>query len=345
MSHLHEEIHAQPDILRHLLDQQSEHIAQVAAHIRDYQPRFVVIAARGTSDNAARYAKYLFEIQLGLPVSLAAPSVNTLYQAQPKMDNTLVIGISQSGQSADVRQVLADAKASNALTLAITNYDDSPLAQTADHHINLCAGEEKSVAATKTYTTELTVLASLIHNIARNEAALARLQRIPDDVATALSHAHALEPWVKHYSYVERIAVIGRGYNYATAFEISLKIKELCYIVGEEYSEADFRHGPIAIVAPRFPIITIAPQGKPLTLMLDLLDKLKTKQASCIVFSDNPDVLQQFEHSIMLPSNVPEWLMPICAIIPGQLFAYHLAIAKGYDIDNPRGLNKVTITH
>ncbi|MEO0595001.1 MAG: SIS domain-containing protein [Chloroflexota bacterium] len=345
MSYLQEEIYAQPDVLRGLLAQQSGSIEQIATQIRAYQPRFVVIAARGTSDNAARYAKYLFEIQLSLPVSLAAPSVNTLYEAQPNTAGALVIGISQSGQSADVRQVIADAKANGALTLAITNYDDSPLAQSADHHINLCAGEEKSVAATKTYTTELTVIACLIQHIAQNDAALSRLEQVPDDVAVALSHAETLEAWIRHFSYVERLAVIGRGYNYATAFEISLKIKELCYIVGEQYSEADFRHGPIAIVSPRFPIISIAPQGKTLSLMLDLLEQLKAKEASCIVLSDSQDVLDQFEYSVALPQDVPEWLMPICAVIPGQFFAYNLALAKGYDVDQPRGLNKVTITH
>lgn len=344
MTHLHDEIHSQPDVLRNMMDNQTEGIAQIAEKIRWYAPQYVVIAARGTSDNAARYAQYMFGIQLGLPVSLAAPSIHTLYDVPIKMDRALVIGISQSGQSADVRRVLSDAKDSGALTLAITNFEDSPLAQTAEHHIHLSAGEEKSVAATKTYTTELLAIALLVMHIKQDENALERIAQVPDDVQVTLNNSAVLEQWVQRYSYIERIAVIGGGYNYATAFEISLKIKELCYIVGEEYSEADFRHGPIAIISPRFPVIVVAPSGKTHPLMVDLLNLLKEKQADCIVFSDT-DLVDQFEQSVSLPSDVPEWLMPICAVIPGQLFGYYLAEAKGYDVDQPRGLKKVTITH
>lgn len=344
MTHLHDEIYAQPDVLRTFIREQSANIEQIADAIRAYAPKFVVIAARGTSDNAARYAQYMFGIQLGLPVSLAAPSVHTLYEMPINMRDALVIGISQSGQSADVRRVLSDARDVEAMTLAITNYEDSPLAEGAQYHINLCAGEEKSVAATKTYTTELATIALLVQYLKQDTSAIERISLLPTDVQTALDHASVMEQWVQRYAYIERIAVIGRGYNYATAFEISLKIKELCYIVGEQYSEADFRHGPIAIISPQFPVIVIAPSGKTHPLMLDLLQLLKEKQADCIVFSDT-DIIKDFEHSVALPADVPEWLMPICAVIPGQLFSYHISLAKGYDVDQPRGLNKVTITH
>jgi len=344
MTYLYSEIHSQPDIIREFIDSQSGNIASIAQAIRDYQPRFVVIAARGTSDNAARYAQYMFGIQLGLPVSLAAPSIHTLYDSAPDMKGALVIGISQSGQSEDVRQVITDAKSTGALTLAITNYESSPLAEQAHHHIHLCAGEEKSVAATKTYTTQLTAIALLTQHLAEDNAGIARINHLPDDMVATIDNAGGMAEWVQRYCHAERLAVIGRGYNYATAFEISLKIKELCYIVSEQYSEADFRHGPIAIISAGFPVIAIAPSGKTQPLMIDLLQQLQDKHADCIVITDTPTLAENFERHVLLPSGIPEWLTPICAVIPGQLFGYHLAHVKGYDIDQPRGLNKVTIT-
>lgn len=343
-SYLYSEIMSQPDILTNFLDTQSENIAKIAQSIRDFNPHFVVIAARGTSDNAARYAQYMLGIQVGLPVSLAAPSIHTLYDQKPNMSGGLVIGISQSGRSEDVRQVLEDAREQGAITLAITNFDDSPLALTAKHHINLCAGEEKSVAATKTYTTELATIALLTQHLTRNEDNLNRLMTLPSYMQQTLDLAVDMDKWVQRYCYTERIAVVGRGYNYATAFEISLKIKELCYIVGEQYSEADFRHGPIAIISQGFPVIAVAPEGKTQALMIDLLQKLNEKQADCIVISNSLDICQLGRNSVQLPANIPEWLSPICAVLPGQLFAYHLAKSKGFNVDQPRGLKKVTIT-
>lgn len=344
MSHLHYEIHEQAHVVQNLLDAENDNAKSIAQAIRDFNPSFVMIAARGTSDNAARYAQYLMGIQAGLPVALATPSVHTLYEAQPRMGKALVIGISQSGRSADVIQVMTDARQQGALTIGISNYADSPMAEAAHYHIALHAGEEKSVAATKTYTTELVALALLTQHLIQDEANLARLRQIPQDMQATLINAEGISAWAQRYRYMERIALIGRGYNYCTAFEIALKIKELCYVVGEEYSEADFRHGPIAIISQGFPVMAIAPTGKTYDLMVDLLHKLREKQAECLVISDSPKALDLGVNGVLLPPNIPEWLSPICAVMPGQVFGYHLALAKGYDIDAPRGLNKVTIT-
>lgn len=344
MTYLHQEIHEQPEAIKRLLDEELSHIQQVAQTIRGYDPVFVMIAARGTSDNAARYAQYLMGVYLKMPVALATPSVHTLYEARPNMSRALVIGISQSGQSADVGQVVTDARDQGALTLTITNDPKSPMATGADHHIWLRCGEEKSVAATKTYTTQLTALAMLAAAWLDDEAMRTQLQQLPHFAAQTLESAQVIKDWAERYRYMERLAVIGRGLNYATAFEISLKIKELCYVVGEEYSEADFRHGPIAIISPGFPVVVVAPQGKTLPLMLDLLEKLRERNAECIVISNDETACRFGEKSVRLPVNVPEWLSPICAVIPGQMFAYRLAEAKGYDIDQPKGLTKVTVT-
>jgi len=341
---LEQEIHEQPDVLRRLLTEAADTVKTVADAIREFDPTFVVIAARGTSDNAARYAQYLMGIEAKLPVVLAAPSVHTLYEAKPNMARALVIGISQSGQSEDVRMVVRDAREQGALTLAITNNSDSPLGQEAQFHLYQHAGAERSVAATKTYTTQLTALAMLTHTLTQNTEALATLKIVPEWARDTLALNEDMKQWVQRYRYMERVAVIGRGLNYSTAFEVALKIKELCSITGEEYSEADFLHGPIAIVNPGFPVITVAPSGKTLPSMLKLLDKLGERQAECLVISDEETAKRHGVHIFPLPAGIPEWVSPICSVLPGQLFAFRLAEARGVDIDQPHGLNKVTIT-
>lgn len=344
VSHLHTEIYEQAKIIQHLLNAETDAIQQIADAIRAFNPTFVMIAARGTSDNAARYAQYLIGIYLKKPVGLATPSVHTLYEAQPDLSQALVIGISQSGQSVDVGTIVSDAKAQGALTLAITNDPSSPMAKAAQHHIYVHCGEEKSVAATKTYTAQLTALAMLVAAWHDNENMLQELHKLPAYVSQTLTYAEEITSWIERYRYMERIAVIARGINYCTAFEISLKIKELCYITGEEYSEADFRHGPIAIISTGFPVFVIAPKGKTLSLMHDLLKKLEERQAECIVVSNDETARSYGAKSVALPPDIPEWLSPVCSAIPGQIFAYRLAEVKGHSLDNPKGLSKVTIT-
>ena len=340
MLFIEKEIAEQPQIIQRILTEEVMAVEQVTQAIREFDPAFVMIAARGTSDNAARYAQYVLGIQCGLPVALATPSVHTLYATSPNLRRALVIGISQSGSSHDIRQVLEDANTQGALTVSITNNPDSPLAQTSRYHLNLACGAEISVAATKTYTAELTMIALLANSLNQKDG----LAQLPNWVAETLALSDNIPNWVQRYRYIDHIATIGRGYNYSTAFEVSLKIKELCYITGEEYSEADFRHGPIAVIKPGFPVITVAPQGKPLPLLLELLDKLREKQAECLVISNDETALSLAQYAMPLPEAVPEWLSPICAVVPGQIFAMNLALAKGHTVDKPEGLQKVTIT-
>lgn len=343
-SYLETEIHEQPKVIRRLLREQFTTVQQIASVVRAFAPTFVCIAARGTSDNAARYAQYLLGIQARLPVMLATPSLHTLYETPPDLSRALVIGISQSGQSSDVRQVLTDARQQGALTLSITNDPLSPLATQAEYHLPLNTGQEKSVAATKTYTAELAAVAMLAAELAQEELHPA-LALLPDYLESTLELSASVAQWVERYRYIERYAVIGRGYNYCTAYEISLKIKELCYLAGEEYSEADFRHGPLAMIHPGFPVMLVAPQGKVFPLMLDLLQQLHSKQAECLVITNEQSSCTAYAHKIMpLPPNIPEWLSPILAVIPGQLFALHLAQARGHQVDQPRHIQKVTVT-
>lgn len=344
MYHIEQEIAAQPTIVQSLIQTHTGLTQQIAAAIRAFDPSFVLIAARGTSDNAARYAQYVLAIQAGLPVGLATPSVHTLYQTAPNLRRSLVIGISQSGRSEDVRRVIEDAKQQGGLTLGITNDANSPLAQTADYHIPIECGEERSIAATKTYTAELSAIAMLTAALVDNPALYEALSQLPHAIQQTLDLSASIPDWVQRYRYAERIASIGRGYNHCTAYEISLKIKELCYITGEEYSEADFRHGPIAVINPGFPVIVAAPQGQPLPLLIDLIQKLNDKGAECLVISNDSVAQGLARYALPLPTQLPEWLSPICSVIPGQVFAMHLALTKGYAVDTPRGLQKVTVT-
>ncbi|MCU0475755.1 MAG: SIS domain-containing protein [Anaerolineae bacterium] len=341
-THLHREIHEQPDKVGSLIESQLEAARTVAKAIRKFKPQFVMIAARGTSDNAARYAQYLFGIQLGMPVALALPSVHTLYESAPRLGKALVIGISQSGASEDIRRVVADARAQGALTLAITNTSGSVLNQAAEHHIDLGAGPEVAVAATKTYTTELAAVALLA--AAYQNKGLRELRRLPAWMTQTLKRNAGIADWAERYRYAQSLAVIGRGYNYCTAYEVSLKIKELCSMTSQEYSEADFRHGPIAVVQRNFPVLMVAPQGAPLPHLLDLMDKLHAKQAEVLAISNDPSALAKADKPMPLPTDLPEWLSPLCAVLPGQVLALHMARQKGLDVDKPDGLTKVTIT-
>jgi glucosamine--fructose-6-phosphate aminotransferase (isomerizing) len=344
-SHLEREIHQQPDVIRALLAGQRAQARQIAAAIRAFDPAFVCIAARGTSDNAARYAQYLFATHARLLVALATPSVHTLYESAPNLSRALVIGISQSGQSGDIRRVLSDARAQGALTVSITNDAASPLASLAQFHLDIGAGPEKAVAATKTYTGQLTAVALLVSALIEQPDFDAALAALPEAAAETLALSELIPLWVERYRYMEQFAVLGRGYNYCTAFEISLKVKELNALPGEGYSEADFRHGPIAVIQPGFPVIVVAPAGKTFSTQLDLLQKLHAKQAECLVITNETEACRPYARKLLSIPALPEWLTPVAAVIPGQLFAMNLAAARGLSLDQPVGLTKVTNTY
>jgi glutamine---fructose-6-phosphate transaminase (isomerizing) len=340
---LEDEIQEQASVVTRLLTEQEENIQIIAKAITEFNPSFVCLAARGTSDNAALYAKYLFGAYLGLPMMLATPSLHTLYHMPPNLAKGVVIGISQSGRAEDVRQVLEDANKQGALTIAITNYDDSPMATTAKYHIPILAGEEVSIAATKTYTAQLTTIAMLICALANKPELSQELTHLPRYTQYTLDQSQRINEWGERYRYMTNLAVIGRGFNYCTAFEISLKVKELCYLSTTGYSEADFRHGPIAMIQNGFPVMLIAPKGYTLDYMADLVQKLKERDAECLVVSNDANVLGMGKVGMKLPE-CPEWLSPIVAVIPGQVFAMKQALYRNYPVDKPRGLNKVTVT-
>jgi glucosamine--fructose-6-phosphate aminotransferase (isomerizing) len=343
-SPLQEEILEQPAALQRLLNSQSEVIQRIADAIRERRPRFVLIAARGSSDNAARYAQYLFGVHHQLPVALAAPSLFTLYNSPPRLADALVIAISQSGQSPDILAVIEEGKKQKAFTLAVTNDTASPLANLAEHVIDLCAGPEKSIAATKTYTTSLLALAMLSTYLSEDKAQRLLLDDVPALVSRSLAPLELMDAIARKYASADACVVLGRGYNYSTAFEIALKIKELAYVLAEPYSSADFQHGPVALVEDGFPVVAVIPEGKTQPELITLLRTLKPRKPELVVISSSKEALELATSPITIPANIPEWISPMIAIVPAQQLALNLALARGFNPENPRGLNKVTKT-
>lgn len=340
---LETEILEQPAVVKHLLETETAGVQADAARLKD-QFDAILIAARGTSDNAARYAQYLFGAHNQLPVALATPSLFTLYNRPPVLKRMLVIGISQSGQSPDIVAVLAEAQHQGQPTLAITNDPNSPLAQTAQAIISLGTGLERAVAATKTYTASLAALALFSAALAGDEARLNMLKRIPDLMQTTLDGLPSALERAERYRYINRCAVIGRGYNYSTAFEIALKVKELTGVVAEPYSSADFRHGPIAIVKDGFPVLIIACQGDVARDITALILELKQRDSELLLVSDQADLLVQANLPLPVPGDVPEWLTPLLTVLPGQYLGLKLCQTKGMNPDHPTGLTKITET-
>lgn len=344
-SQLEKEIDEQPTTLARLLEEGRSQVLGAAQRIRERRPKWVCIAARGTSDNAARYAQYLFGAHNRLGVGLAVPSLFSLYAEPPALVDALTIGISQSGQSPDIVGVVEEAARQGGMTLAITNNPQSPLAAAADVSCLLSAGEEKSVAATKTYTNQLLMVAMLSAALEGKGLRWDALGAVPGAVRAAIASNKELGAIASTFADATQFLVLGRGYNYCTAFEIALKMKETSYVLAEPYSVADLLHGPVAMVDEGFPIVVVAPSGKASEQVPEVLDLLEKRRARTLVLSDRTDLLGRSKLALRLPRGVPEWLSPIVAIAPGQLFARALAVAKGLDPDNPRGLSKVTLTH
>ncbi|MBN2678352.1 MAG: SIS domain-containing protein [Anaerolineaceae bacterium] len=342
---LHSEIREQPDKIRSLLAVQKETAVRIARAIQKRQVRYVFLAARGTSDNAGRYANYLLGAQNGLPLALATPSLFTYYKQPPVLKDALVIGISQSGRSPDIVSVLVEARRQGCPTLTITNEPGSPLAGVADFVLALGAGREKAVAATKTYTGELMAIALLSTALSGEQKAWGELERVAGWMETALEADASVAEAVQRYHDIDQTVVLGRGFNYATAFEWALKRKELSYIIAEPYSSADFLHGPIAMLERGFPVMAVAPRGRVFKPMLSMIRRLKHDfQAEVVVISNDAQALALAATPLPIPSDVPEWLSPLVNILPAQLFAYHLTKIKGFDPDHPRSIQKVTET-
>ncbi len=343
-TYLKREILEQPETIQRLLSQEADNVRRIASAIRVRPPHFAMFVARGSSDNAARYGQYVFGVTSRLPVALATPSLYTLYSAPPRLHDALVLAVSQSGQSPDIVSVVEEGRKQGVHTVAITNDSQSPLALAAEHTIGLHAGKEQSIAATKTYTASLVALAMLSTLLAEDHEGFQALQSVPEFISQVVKTASDTIKAAVRYRYMEACVVLSRGYNYATAFEIALKLKELTYVLAEPYSSADFQHGPVALVERGFPVLAVVPEGALADELVDFLKQLHERGAELVVISSRPDALALAQSPLLIPPNVPEWLSPMVTVVQGQLFALGLTLAKGFDPDHPRGLHKVTLT-
>jgi len=334
-----DEIHEQPQVLARTLESNFDAAARVAA-ISDGCTH-AVIAGRGTSDNAGRYAQYVWGTRNGLSVGLTTPSLFSVYDTPPRLDGALVVGISQSGQSPDIVSVLEEGRSQGRPTVAITNQAESPLADVADVIIDIRAGEERAVAATKTYTAQLAVVALISEAMSGNGSTLAALPRLAAD---ALEEGDRARELARPFSIMEQCAVLGRGFNHATAFEWALKLQELTHVVAQPFSTADFLHGPIAVLEPGYPILAITAKGPASPDVVEVLRRCAEAEAALIVISNDPGAADVTTNLMSFSEDAEEWLSPIPAIVIGQLFAYHLTMARGLDPESPRGLRKVTRT-
>ena len=331
------EIVEQPQVWRRLLDEGREPIRAAAAQIAATSPRFVLFVARGTSDHAALYAKYLVEINHGLPAGLVSPSTMTVYGARPDLRDVLYIAVSQSGGSPDLVRSVEVARSQGALTVAVTNNAASDLAEAAAIHIDVLAGAEKSVAATKSYTAELLALQLLLGDD-RDE-----VDALPDLGEQVLAFDALVREVAQRYRFAQRLIATGRGYSYPTAREAALKLMETSYLSAQAFSGADLLHGPLATVDPQVPVLAVVPEGAGGQAMAPVLERLAERHADVFGVGD-PAALAGLAGGIALPSGVSDELSPLLEILPLQQLALHLALARGGDPDQPRGLRKVTET-
>lgn len=337
------EIQQQPAALERIVRNESRRILRFADSVKKRRTRVIILVARGSSDNAALFGRYLLEICTGIPVSLAAPSVHTLYGRTLDLRDALVIGISQSGEGDDINSVLENSRKGGAVTVAITNEANSTLAQIADETFLIHAGREKSVAATKTYTGQLMIF-HLLASALEDDKRMGEAVGLPQLAANSLDLRPRVEEMVERYAFMDHCVVVGRGLNYANAYEFAIKLMETCYVVAERFSSADFLHGPIAMVEHGFPAFLFAPPGKTLAGMKELLGKLNKLGAETVVISSESALLKAAKRPIKIPQRISELLSPIPYIIPAQIFAALLAEAKGLSPDRPRSLAKVTKT-
>ena len=346
-----EETRQQPEALRKTLDGGIRGIAKLRRHLEVHRPRLIILVARGTSDNAAQFGRYLIEITTRIPVSLAAPSVLTLYESSLDLRDVLTIGISQSGESTDTNAVLEDARKRGATTVGITNDAASAMARTVEYPLLIDAGPEHSVAATKTYACQLLALYLLAYAL-DGAVQLEQLRCIPDWTDKVLTMEENIEEIAERYFFMTRAVTVGRGLNYANALEFGLKLMETCYVVAERFSSADLMHGPIALVEQSFPVFVFAPAGVTWPSISAVLDRLQQLKAETLIITDpgNAEARKRAARFLLMPieprgNGEPQDLYtPIPYIVPAQLFAGHLASMKGLNPDSPRTLKKITQT-
>lgn len=344
--HMAAEVAEQPAVLARLLAEGTAPIADAARLVAERSPRFVLLAARGTSDHAALYAKYLVEVRLGLPAGLVSPSTMTVYGTRPDFRDVLMIAVSQSGGSPDLLGSLTAARECGATTVAVTNAADSELARAADAHIDVLAGTEKAVAATKSYTAELLALLLLVEGIRIDgKDASETARQLPELAQEALSHPDAVAEAAARYRFAQRIVTTARGFSYPTAREAALKLMETSYLSAQPFSGADLLHGPMAMVDETVPVVAVLSHGEGGRAMQPVLERLAHARADVLRVGGPVPAPPDGSPAQHLPvPNVPDHLQPVLDVLPLQQLALRLALDRGSDPDAPRGLSKITRT-
>ena len=343
MSRFRDEIGQQPEIAARLLAQSGSALEAIAREFDAHRPRGFVIAARGSSDHAADYGRYLFGRRQRMLVSLAAPSMFTHYASPPSLEGQCVIGISQSGESPDVIAVIAEAARQGALTIAITNEVGSPLGTAARLVVPMLAGPELSVPASKTYLASLMALAMISAALAPDAGFQRALEQVPDKLREAMDKEEGLAPLARALT-GPRAIVLGRGFNLCTAEEVALKLTETSYVLARAWSVADFVHGPIAVAEPGFPVLLVGAGGSVAKDVEAIAARLTELGCRVMGLFDCTSAPLPQDSAVRIDSGLPEELTPLTLAVLGQLLAHQVAIAKGVDPDVPRALRKVTRT-
>jgi glutamine---fructose-6-phosphate transaminase (isomerizing) len=331
------EMAEQPERLNELIGRFDEIGGQVRATAPD-PLNGITIVARGSSDHAAVYGRYLLEAATGKPVSLAAPSLHTLYGVDVDYRGQLVIAVSQSGATPEIVRTLEVLQDGGGRGLAITNDPNSALARTAGRTIELGMGEERAVPATKTVTGQFTAFAIAACALGRAPFTRDDLRAVPDWVKAVLDDPAPVAGAAAQLAGASQLITVARGYLFAAALESALKIKETCSLLADGYSAADLRHGPIAAVTRGLPVVAFCASGPARADVASLVVELRARHADVLIVGCGESA------DVSLPDAAPEPLAPVVAVVRGQQLAYELATALGYHPDSPAGLSKVTST-
>jgi len=345
MDYMLKEIHQQPYLISKVIKKNFNLIKNICDRIKNLDIRFIEFVARGSSDNACMFGKYFLEYMCGIPTGLMAPSLFSLYNEKTNLRNVLVFGVSQSGQTPEILEVLKKSKKCGAYTIGITNNPKSEMVNIVNDVIFLNVGEEKAVPATKTYTAQLTVFYMIGFVLSEKFKMLDEFtKQVPKFISEMIDKEKEIKSIAEQYRFVQNLVVLGRGLNFSTALETALKLKETCYIKAEALSASDFLHGPIAMIGPDLPVIIYAPKDPTFQHLYNTAEKLKNEfKAEMLIVSTEKNIIKFAKNKVLISKKVNPLFSPIVYIVVGQLLAYYLAKSKNINPDNPRGLKKVTV--
>lgn len=342
MGIMYDEILTEPEVIKSAIHANSEKVQEIAAEVKKRRIKNITIIGRGTSDNAGLCFKYAVETLAGIPAGTAHPSVTTMYGANVDYSDHLFVAVSQSGKSIDTLAVLTQANKQGAITVAVTNDASSPLAKAGRYHLDLSAGEEKSIASAKSYIAELTVLYMLAIALSEKPS-MPVVYAFPKRVEEALALLPAIEDMAEKVKDMNNFIILSRGIMQGVGKELQLKLNECAYTFATFYGTNDFMHGPFALIEEGVNVIMLAPDGECSENFRDIATRLQLLNANVLTFSDNDDLLDLATFGVKMPS-MDNLSSTVGYSVAMHLFAMELSKQKGHNPDAPRNLKKVTIT-